>query len=269
MMQNGNLKRLIQFELCRCIKNRDFVLSLIISNLICVCDYIFMKKQIYGVSTGSVIQTFVGTDYRFVFNSLFYTLLPIIAAMPHGAIYFEDLKTGYIKNILTKTTRLNYYLAKYISTFVTAFIAVFVPLCLNLILCLTTYPNLLPERLTFTVSAGYGKSFMPILNNLYPVLYIVIYIMLDCLFAGLLTSFCLVISSLVRSKFSAVVTPFAVYIISAPMLAKSYNNFALEYILNPTQPMGNNGVIILLYGVFMLLLGFCLLLTQGLRKEVL
>ena len=88
-----------------------------------------------------------------VTNSLFYALLPILAALPYAGTYYEDIRTGYLKNILLHTSRRGYYMAKSFVVFVMAAITVMIPLLLDLMAVMTIYPLRMPERLEF-LSAG-------------------------------------------------------------------------------------------------------------------
>ena len=44
--------------------------------------------------------------------SVFMTVMPILAALPMAASLSADMRSGYIKSVLTRTTAKSYYVAK-------------------------------------------------------------------------------------------------------------------------------------------------------------
>ncbi len=263
------LNNTFRFELKRGIKSKGFKISMITGVLIVVADFIlFYEYACESWYPHSVIEAWIGTDYKFAYNNLFYILLPILSALPFGASYYEDISSCYIKNILIKTSRGKYYMAKYATVFLLGALSIFCTLLFSLVLCMSFYPILDPEKLLFLVSFGSGTSFMAELNNMYPTIYIVIYILIDAIFAGLISVFSVCIGEMVNSRFSAIATPFSIYIISSAVLARPYNNFSLMYMLNPQQPYGNNGIIILGYEIILMIISFVWIYLKSKRKEI-
>lgn len=263
------LKNTFRFELKRGIKSNAFKISMITGALIVTADFIlFYEYACESLYPHSVIEAWIGTDYKFAYNNLFYILLPILSALPFGASYYEDISSGYIKNILIKTSRGKYYMAKYAAVFLLGALSIFCALFFSFVLCMSFYPMLEPEKLLFLVSFGSGTSFMAELNNMCPTIYIVIYIVIDSVFAGMIAVFSVCMGEMVNSRFSAIATPFSIYVISSAVLARPYNNFSLMYILNPQQPYGNNGIIILGYGIILSIISFTWIYQKSKRKEI-
>lgn len=263
------MKNTFNFEFRRGIKSRSFLISLLISLAIVLADFAnFYKYSKGGLYPNPVIEAWLGTDYKFAYNSMYYILLPILSALPYAASYYEDISSGYVRNILIKTSRKKYYISKYVSVFLIGAISVFIALFSSLILCMSFYPLMEPEKLLFLTSSGSGTSFMPELNNTHPTLFIMLYIILDSFFAGAIAVFSVCIGENVASSFSAVASPFAVYIVTSAVLARPQNNLSLMYILNPQQPFGNNGYIILLYGLVLMTTSILWTFFKGRRKEI-
>jgi uncharacterized membrane protein (Fun14 family) len=267
------LKKLVKFEFNRGIKSKGFLTSLIIGcvivivDIICFVEYDAVKLNKENMS--SVIESWIGTDWKFAYNSLFYVLLPILAALPFAASYYEDLQSGYIKNICIKTSRKVYYISKYISVFILAAVTVAIPLLLNFCICISLYPMLLPEQLIATALSVPDTGFMSKMCNLHPEAYMLIYTFIDALYGGIIAIFSVCIAELVSSRFSAIVTPFTVYILGGVMLADVNDNWSLLEMLNPLQMYDAQGWKIGLIAVVGFIVSIAWITIKGVRKDVL
>ena len=104
--------RVLRFEMTRAFRNKWLAVSVALGTLIGLAD-IWLNVSQYGFNRGrALIQTWIGTDYQFAYNSLFYVLLPLIACFPYAGSCYQDQKTGYESSICIKTSRLSYMIAK-------------------------------------------------------------------------------------------------------------------------------------------------------------
>ena len=90
----------------------------------------------------SAFQVWIGNGVSFEY-SLFIRLIPILAAMPYAVTYLSDIKSGIIKNYVTRTAKFNYLAAKYIAVFVTGGVVVVMPLLINYLTAITILPCLM------------------------------------------------------------------------------------------------------------------------------
>ena len=103
--------RVLRFEMTRAFRNKWLAVSVALGTLIGLAD-IWLNVSQYGFNRGrALIQTWIGTDYQFAYNSLFYVLLPLIACFPYAGSCYQDQKTGYESSICIKTSRLSYMIA--------------------------------------------------------------------------------------------------------------------------------------------------------------
>ncbi len=235
--------RVLRFELYRAFHSRAFFVSLMIGLIICAADMISFCLKIridenYANYTMYMVQAWIGTDYLFVYNELFYELLPLIACLPYGGSLFSDMKTGYDKNICVKASRTKYILSKGIATFLTAFAGVAIPLGLNMTVAAGLYPDFYPDLLESMVGAGFMNRYL--FSELYsidPALYCLSFLLVDSFFAGAIALTSLGISRFVKSHFTAVATPMVIYIFLSMLLFRSedaeFSNWSIEYMLNP------------------------------------
>ena len=91
------MKRIMRFEFYRAFRSRGFYIALCAGIGVAVADILlFYQAFRQEISTKVFLQAWIGTDYQFVTNGLFYILLPVIAALPYAGSYYEDLKSGYL-----------------------------------------------------------------------------------------------------------------------------------------------------------------------------
>ena len=89
------MKPVIKFEFYRAFRSVGFYVALLLGTALAIGDIVLFHNAFRDtIDTKVVMQTWIGTDYQFVTNSLFYAVLPILAALPYAGTYYEDIKTG-------------------------------------------------------------------------------------------------------------------------------------------------------------------------------
>lgn len=151
-------KRLISSELRRGFTGYGFWLALLIGCAIAVWHGCCMEGAPVGFShAGDVI--YWNEKMMFPPNnvakslmgmtldgqaSVFMTVMPILAALPMAASLSADMRSGYIKSVLTRTTAKSYYVAKFIAVAATAAVVVTVPFLLDFFLVAMKVPYFQP-----------------------------------------------------------------------------------------------------------------------------
>ena len=226
----------LKLELYRAFQSRTFFVSLLIGLVICILDLVTFCVQFGTSGSKFLLQAWIGTDYQFAYNEMFYVLLPVLACLPYGGSLYNDIKSGYDKNICVKTSRLNYAVSKSVAVFLSAFVSVALPLGLNMFAAAGIFPDFTPERLEFMSIRVLDRNLFAMANNDHPALYCLIFILLDGVFAGVIALTSLSISKLVKSHFTAVVTPMVIVIISGMLLqGDERGNWSVMDMLNPRQ----------------------------------
>ncbi len=232
------MKNIFKFELRRAVESKGFYISLLLSHLLVILDMLFYVRnnadeECYKIA----IAAWLGTDFQFAYNPLFFVLFPILAALPFAGSYYTDLKSGYIKNICIRVSRKDYYRAKYSATFLSGAISVMLPLMVSLMLSMAVYPMQRPEKLSFATVGILDANLFGCLFHQCPVLYCILFILLDGMFAGMVAVFSICVAEHVESYFSAITTPFTVYVLSGVALSGNTVVGSLMEIINPLQPI--------------------------------
>lgn len=109
--------KLIKIELSRAIKSKTMALILFLGLLITVSQIFTYVIPIANFNESVVVDNYPMASPTTVFQAwigninilpqsyIFFALLPLLAAIPFADTFFTDRKSGYIKNVLTRTKR--------------------------------------------------------------------------------------------------------------------------------------------------------------------
>lgn len=156
----------------------------------------------------SCFKYWIVTDYLQPTTDLFFLLVPLLAVLPYAWSFASERNTGSIKNALTRTSRKSYFVAKYLATFLSGGLVVMIPIVLNLILCACTMPAYMPDiDAVLYVGIDTTSMWSEIYYNM-PLLYCLMFILLNFVFAGLWASVVMSISFYIRNRIALMVGPY-------------------------------------------------------------
>ena len=265
------MKEICRLELKRALRNRGtfIILGIMLLGVFADCGLYHELSRDSGkyAYPDLFILGWLPMDYQFVYGSLFRAMFPLAAAVPHGASYYMDKHSGYIKNICVKVPKAKYYMAKYFVTFAVGIMVVVIPLIVSLMLVLTYLPVLKPQPFAF--QGVVTEAFVSVYYSS-PILYACIYMVIDGVFGGLAAVASLCISDFVKSRFSVVVLPFAVYLLGGALLEQmNLSRFSIFDMVNPLQSFQLSSWIIcsvMIAGILVTFYWFCIKKT---REDVL
>ena len=271
------MKNILKMELKRAFCNKRFMLSLLIGCIICVMHVILnvapmanlnLKFQGMNMPPHSVFNKWIGAGYNF-WSGLYFTVFPLLASIPFADSFFSDYKSGYIMNIITRTKKKHYLMAKAIAVFLCAGVTVVLPLLLNLYLSAMILPSIAPDSAVGTYPLLSNSTWASIFySNAY--LYVFIYLILIFIVSGLLVTLSLVFSYMIHNAYIVLLTPFLCFIgISFISLITSIGALDITLWISPTQTIPANIPLIIsliLIVVAVLVIGFYL---RGKHKEFL
>lgn len=180
-----------------------------------------------------------------VFPALYYFVVPILIALPNAGSCKLDFMTGYVRNVLIRTSRKDYFVAKYIVTFLMGgFIAIF-PMVFNFLLTASVLPALLPQA-----SIGYYPIFSyHMLSDVYytyPYLYLLVYLVINFVFFGFLATLSLLASYICDKLFTTILAPFITYLFVYGVTQLTGLHTLCPFgFLRPSQPVPTSIVVVL------------------------
>ncbi|MCD7785445.1 MAG: hypothetical protein LUH18_07740 [Oscillospiraceae bacterium] len=263
------MKVSLRLELRRLFSSKELYIALLIGFALVVWLFVYEVSELsrfeeqyalYGDKVSgylyypkTVFNSCIELEYDALPPILLYLLFLIIAAFPYASTYCKDKKSGYLKNLLVRIDRRDCYLSKYIVSFLSGFLVSGVILLSSLLLTMLVFPMLTPE----VVTQNYYVQSDNMWGNLFytiPILYTLLYILIDMLWCGCMATFALLVSMFTCSAFLAVTGSFIAFEVLDYVLSLfSLSQFSPITFLRPIQTAGgiSLGIILTEFILFM------------------
>lgn len=192
-----------------------------------------------GMIPHSVFSKWMGAEQFTFVPTLYFTALPILAALPYGESYFRDLKSGYVRQLVLCSSRARYLRAKYLAVYLSAGLAVLFPLVLNLLLSMATLPSITPSIAAGYFPLGDATRFLPGLPYESPYLYTAVYLAIIFLFSGAAATVSLAVAPFATNRFVVCLAPFGLICLVGYLCSfLGCGQWNPLLFLNPSQPVG-------------------------------
>lgn len=217
------MKQIYKIEIKRAFINRRMLLALSLGIAIGIVQIV----QWSGAACSNLkmpdyesIQTFYPSgvyDYWICSNGYgweqyaFFLVLPLIAAIPYGTSLFEDWKGGYAKNFVIRSGKRHYMRAKFLALFLSGGTAVVLPLVLNFMFYMIFLPLNNPQVTTFYHGVGSDNALASLFYSV-PALYMVVFMMIDFVYGGVMAGICLVMSDMTDNRYIVEIAPMFVHV---------------------------------------------------------
>lgn len=210
---------LICSEIRRAFHSIEFRIAICIGTCLMIVQYFqavypMLKYIDSNVSIGmfphSVFNKWAGANFgggSFV-PELYFMILSLLATLPFGASFYQDINNGYARQLILLTSRKEYLFAKYLSVFISGGMAVTAPLILNLLMTAATLPSIKPVIVLGYFPWQQPTRFLPYLVYENPYIYTFIYLGIIFLFSGGMACLALPITHLASNKFIVTIAPF-------------------------------------------------------------
>lgn len=269
-------------EIKRAICSKGMLLAMIVGNTLWIAYGITMRIYSYNAEKSFEELKEKGIDVYITMSQnspfdiwmfghmnkyflVFMYLFPILAALPFAASYCSEKKSGYEKNVVTRTSRKNYLRSKYWATFISGGISVAVPFFLSFmwIFTMMKYRDPISASQAPMVS---GTSFMCILYFTHPFIYCFVFLVAIFVFGGFLATTSLSISQLTGNFFTVILTPFMVTMFLESIFM---GNTLMRYLpINFLAPMngGNKLYMVLVGGMVLWIISYTVFVRIGEKK---
>lgn len=212
------MKKQLKIEMERALHSRGFWISLLVGMVIVTAQLIAdvyprglnpLKGYTGQTDTPCTVFGWWIGGISDAYRETYMLVLPVLAVLPYGLSYQQDLKSGYIKNLYTRTKKIYYLTAKYATVFFMAGLTVVIPYLFNLLVtsCMlpAIKPSLMGARPVCATSIFYR------LQMSHPYWYIGIYLLMMFVYAGTFATTALAAASLVENAFLLTLVPFVIW----------------------------------------------------------
>lgn len=216
--------REIYLECRRSLTNRWFAFSLallfgvaVIAALGNVSDYIhtidtyltyhFENRYTY-LSSYSSYTAWIAVDHIPMAVELFFVLAPLMVTLGYAWSLASDFQSGYIEQLVTRTSRFRYYRAKYTATFVSGALIIMLPLVVNFLICACFIPSYTPDPFdAMYIPIGQTELFGSLFYSI-PLAYVVLRTITDGILCGLWAVVVLALSTILHNRVALIAIPY-------------------------------------------------------------
>lgn len=221
------MKNIIKLELNKALKNKFFYIAIVVGFMFTIMSFLYnletqhndieMLKNaeitmnaIYNpmVSASTVFNNWVLGEAYTLGATIFFFIFSILAAIPYAWSYCAERNSGYVKNIIIRSGKREYYIAKYIAVFVSGGLAVLIPLVLNFLLVSMFFPTAVPDPSYVIYYGIWGDSLMSGLFYTKPLIYVFIYLIMNFLFSGVIACISLIVARFIKNRIAVILSPF-------------------------------------------------------------
>lgn len=288
----------VGMELKKAFCSKKFFLGMVLLLLFSILSAVYMIEGRAGYNPDSILahmdngeytrnpdlslftfyNSWIGGDDLSLAANLFYTLLPIGAALPFGWSYYLERKSGYLKNVYTRVGKGTYLVGKTIAVFLSGAAVMAVGLAVNILLVYAKIPVITPFAAYNFYNHIYFGNLWADLYFSAPWAYVLLFSLLDIFYGGIFALLSFAGGFYFRNIFAVLFTPFLLMLVGSYVEEVLFNNRAdfvpVEWV--PTLFLHPQGVHFQIMGwavalVTALLLAFSLLTIyfRGARRETL
>lgn len=254
------MKSFIKIELKRAFHNVSFFIVLGIAMGIGIWHFVqnvwIWRDYVYAGSyplSAFGNGKWLGGDNASLQPTLYFLILPILCAIPYGKTFYFDIRSGFMDQLITRGKKKEYLAAKFIVAFLSGAVIAVLPLVFDFLLTGTVLPAVIPQRGMgiFPITEG---DLMAELFYTKPFVYLILYLLLDAVFFGLINIISIWAVNFVSNGFWIVLMPFLSYLFVFCMLQfVDQERFAPIAFLRPSQPFRSEGRIVCMELVVLLL----------------
>lgn len=220
---------MFKLELKRALTRKSTVVVLAIGILIAGLDVltnnvILLTKQDFLDYPYGVYSWWILYDLD-VYISIFMIIFPLLASVAYGDAYVEDMKSGFIKNILVRYSKKKYLLIRFIITFLVGGLVVSIPLLFNFVLYACFIPIIEPNIFFGSYSIPIN-GFLPELFYSHPFLHVALKIFICFIYGGIFAVISLFFSLFIFNRYIVVIIPFIIYL----FLDILFSSIGVEYV---------------------------------------
>lgn len=282
------MQSVLKMELKKAFANKLFLCALCLAAAIAVYSAVFCihayhifgqmdmnSAQITGYALNpelpgtSLFTQWIGKEFISPASSLFYLLMPLLAALGYGWSYCNERKSGYIKSIVTRTPRKNYFLSKYIAVFLSGGAVITIPILLNIMLVAAFVPAIQPDVFYDVYYGAHPWSTLTPLFYAHPFGYMLLKTAATFVFAGLIATLSLTVTFFNKNVFVVTLTPLF-FLLLINYISNSLSN-APE--ISPIQFLHSGKVyvslgVVLCEAILLFVVSFAVTVLRGKKNDI-
>lgn len=286
------MKKAIKIELWKATHNNMFILALIIGLLLVsgnvfqnytrINYLLYSQLETFSLSNGtkwcyanfshtSVYYNWLGAGALNFSNTMFYLIMPILAAMPCSTNTFCEKKSHYHYQIQVRIKKSHNLWAKYLSGYFIGGICVALPLAVDFLINALLLPATIPLPEDMAAGSMFETQFGSRLFYTHPNLFVLASILLVFFWGGTLCSLAMAAGTILHHKYLILTMPFIICMLFEMLYSTNFIKTETEWspiqLFHMVSIRSTSGwVIIGEIGIFTLL-SMLLFILRGLHDE--
>lgn len=225
------------------------------------------------VAIVTLFNTWIGQDYSAVATTIFYTLFPILCVLPYAWSFFSERTSGYMRQLVARSDKVTYFIAKYVATFASGALALVIPMLINFMVVSSFIPAITPDiNYDIYYNVPYGSLGAAVFYD-NPFLFVLMRFVIALVYGGLIAASVIAISFFVKNRFAILLIPFIILIL-LNYFSEAIGHYFDAAEISPISFLGGTStrfvtpsvVIIFAIGLFAFSLGITL--WRGSRDDV-
>ena len=219
---------MFKIEIRKALKNKLFLATLAIASAIALYAAVsvinlynesiemnkFSENQIGDINNPdlamyTLFNSWISEEWSSSGQSLFFLMLPFFSSLAYSWSLCSEIKSGYIKHIVTRINRKKYFMSKFFAVFISGGIVIVIPMLLNFMLVSSFIPAIKPDIFydMYYANSNTTQAFS-ILFFEHPFLFVGYRFLSAFIYSGLFAVLGMTVAFFVRNKFIVVAFPF-------------------------------------------------------------
>lgn len=229
------------------------------------------KENILAMQT--LYNSWIGADKQLMGAAMYYLLAPLIAALPFGWHFSEELHSGYLHVIVPLSGRKRYFITKLLISFLGGGVLLALPQLFSVLITALYIPAINPSVIYSPYTAIIHGDMFAELFYTDPLGYIMVVIGIDFVFGGLFAWLSLAIAFFVHSRLVTVIAPFLLLLLADSAKTCLYYISYIEISpLNILHPMSASnyvkGWVVFIWIILLSTITSSIVLIRGCRREI-
>lgn len=155
---------MLKIEIKKALKNVLFVVTLIVASTIALYSAVSVinlynesveinkiSEDMYedinnpDLAMSTLFNQWIAEEWTSSGQSLFFLMLPFFASLTYSWSLSSELKSGYIKHMITRMNRKKYFMSKYVAVFIAGGLVITIPMLLNFMTVSSFIPAVRPD----------------------------------------------------------------------------------------------------------------------------
>lgn len=244
------MKDILKVELKKSVMNKGFLIAVLIGCFLAVLSFIYNVTinikdinataeyiESEGITYNPEIQSsvlfnnWIGGEGASLGTAVYYFLLPLLITLPYGWSFAAEKKSGYRMMLAVHCGRRKYFVSKYIAVFISGGLAIVIPLIFSIMLTACYFPAVKPFVLHEIYYSITSNDLFADLYYTYPFIYLLLYMVIDFVFCGVLACLCITASLFIKQK---------AIVMAIPMVLCMAADFCIKFVYDANEWSYNN-----------------------------